>query len=76
LKNLDVTVSQIVLLIVGSFYIYQAVGLFNYNRTNFGTQSSFVFTVFIGVMLLGLALALQQIRSYRKNKAEAVKVAF
>jgi len=69
MKNLDVTVFQIVLLAVGGFYVYQAIGLFAYNRLNYQPQSSFLLAMFIGVVLLGLALALQEVRRYRVKKS-------
>jgi len=68
MKDWDVTIAQIPLLAIGAWYIYQAVMLFGYNRTNFQPQSSFVFSITIGIVLLGLALALQEVRRYRVNK--------
>jgi len=68
MKNWDVTLAQIPLIVVGAWYIYQAILIFDYNRTNYQPQSSFVFSIGIGIVLLGMALALQEVRRYRAKK--------
>ena len=68
MKNWDVTLAQIPLVAIGAWYVYQAVLLFDYNRTNFQPQSSFIWTITIGIVLLGMALGLHEVRRYRANK--------
>ena len=72
MKNWDVTVCQLVLLIVGGYYLWQA--LTSLLSRSIGSQSAFVLTMSIGIILLGLALALQEIRRFRAKKSIAIKI--
>lgn len=78
MKNWDVTIAQLILLIIGGYYMYSALTILFARTTTLAAQSTrpkaFVFTITIGVVLLGLALGLQQIRIYRRRKAKEVRV--
>ena len=69
MKNWDVTLAQIPLVAVGAWYVYMAIDSFFWSRSNFQPQSGFIFGMIIGVVLIGIALALQEVRRYRANKS-------
>ena len=70
MKDWDVTIAQLILLIIGGYYLYEAFRIITYHgsQTYTSLPQAFVFTMTIGIILLGLALALQQIRSYRRKR--------
>lgn len=69
MKNWDVSLLQIVLLMVGGYFVYQAL-----NNMGMLTDSlqvnplSFMYLMIEGGLLIGIAVALQQIRIYRARK--------
>jgi hypothetical protein len=65
MKDWDVTIGQIILLAIGGFFVYLAIGIFGYNRANYQPQTSFVYTMLIAAVMFGQALSFQEIRSYR-----------
>ena len=70
MKNWDITLAQLPLIVVGGYYIYQAIMYFQeHMRHPSGTPTStFVFLITIGIVLLSIALGLQEIRRYRAKK--------
>lgn len=64
------TIAQLVLVIVGGFYMYQAMVYFqeHMSHPSGGPTSTFVFLITIGIILLGMALGLHEIRRYRTKK--------
>jgi hypothetical protein len=72
-KNWDVTACQILLLSIGGYYVWQAMLLIS-NTSASGSLQAFVLTISIGTVLVGLALALQEIRSYRARKTAVLIV--
>ena len=69
MKNWDVTLAQIPLVAVGIWYIYMAINSFFYSRLYYQPQSGFIFGMTIGTVLIGIALALQEVRRYRAKKS-------
>lgn len=74
MRNWDVTIAQLILLIVGGYYVYQALQIFATAGRYYNDPQAFVFTMTIGIILVGMSLALQQIRSYRAKKGLEVKI--
>ncbi len=76
MKNVDITIAQLPLIVVGSWYIYQAmmcvqgymVGAYPEGLH----KTPFVNLVTIGIVLLGMALGLQEIRRYRAKKEASI----
>jgi len=75
MKNWDVTVAQLVLMIIGGYYMYSALTIFltpsPFDFSGSGPKS-FVLTMTIGIILLDLALALQEIRRRRARASHEV----
>jgi len=72
MKNWDVTICQVVLLIVGGCYLLGA--LQSFLGRSVGYQQSFVLTMNVGIILVGLALALYEVRRFRAKKSVGIKI--
>jgi hypothetical protein len=70
-KNTDVTITQLILLTVGGYYFYYAYMLFT-NTASYlnGVPQNYALTVTIGVFLVSLASALQEVRRFRVEKKQ------
>jgi hypothetical protein len=66
---------QVLLVVVGGYYIYEAmIMLPNYRCDGIETAASFVPSMMVGVILLGLAAMLQEIHKYRAKKRSITNV--
>lgn len=66
---------QVLLVVAGGYYIYQAmIMLSSYGCDNIETPVSFVSSVIVGVILLGLAAMLQEIHKYGARKRSIISV--
>lgn len=76
MKNLDITLAQLPLLVVGSWYIYHAMmcvqGYMLGKHPEGLYKTPFVYLITIGIVLLGIALGLQEVRSYRAEKEASI----
>jgi len=60
---------QVLLVVVGGYYIYQSlIMLSSYRCDRIEMPVSFVSSVMVGVILLGLAAMFQEIHKYRAKK--------
>jgi hypothetical protein len=66
---------QVLLVIAGGYYIYQAmIMLPSYGVENIEMPASFMSSVMVGVVLLGLAAMFQGIHQYRAKKRSIISV--
>ena len=69
MKNRDVTVSQIILMLCGGFSLYQFVTTWHVMLQD---QRTFLITSLFTVSFFALALGLQKIRRFRARKAKKI----
>lgn len=66
---------QVLLVIAGGYYIYQAmIMLPSYGVGSMEMPASFMYSVMMGVILLGLAAMFQEIHKYRAKKRSIISV--
>ena len=66
---------QVLLVAAGVYYIYQAVIMLpSYGVDSVETPASFVSSIMVGVILLGLAAMFQEIHKYRAKKRSIISV--
>jgi len=68
-KNWDLTIPQVLFVIAGGYYIYQAViTLWSYRVDSREAPASSIVSLMIGLLLVGVAIVIQEIGKYRDRK--------